>query len=307
MAGNPLSRVVPTLVVIAGKCADGAQLHGTVIGLLQCTEANIRLRIATTNGAQAAYGAAKSARGLAFKAKAAADEDVRKFLSNYVKVLGHFLGTNWSSAWEEAGFTQGSLALPDTVDARAGMLPVAKAYLVAHPGHQDGVMAVNESTADALIALAADTRQNADNSETLAEQAREAREVAVTKLYRFLRCLEAELMALIADDDPRWHAFGLNAPADPETPEAVDTPVVTLGPSGSHRFGLTWPHAMRAQRYHVWGLMPGTMTPVLLATVSDESATIESEPSGTAVGITIAAVNDAGEGVPSGEISVLSP
>ena len=307
MAGNPTPKNIPSLVVLAGKCADGAHNHEVGIGLLQCTEVNIRLRIGTLNASQATYGAAKSARGLSLRTKAYADDDVRKFLVNYVKVLGHFLGTSWSTAWEAAGFTQGSLAIPDTADGRAGLLPMAKAYLTAHPEHQDGVLAVNSSVADAMITLAGDTREAANNAETAANTAKAARDKAVLKLQRFIRCLEAELMALIDDDDPRWHAFGLNAPADPETPEVVESVSSSLGVSGSHRIAPAWPHAMRADRYHVYGVLSGNPVPVLLATVSDESAVVESVPSGTAVILTVTAVNDAGESTPSAPLNVTSP
>ena len=41
-----------------------------------------------------------------------------------------------------------------------------------------------------------------------------------------------ELDTLLADDDPRWHEFGLSMPSDPDTPEAVESLTLTPNMAG---------------------------------------------------------------------------
>jgi hypothetical protein len=60
------------------------------------------------------------------------------------------------------------------------------------------------------------------------------------------RGLIDELDQLIADDDPRWHAFGLNRPSDPETPEVPESLVLTAGPLGTGTVLADWADARRA-------------------------------------------------------------
>jgi hypothetical protein len=51
-------------------------------------------------------------------------------------------------------------------------------------------------------------------------------------LKKRIRELISELEQLLASEDPRWDAFGLNAPGAPETPEAPDNLILTPGTPG---------------------------------------------------------------------------
>ena len=56
-------------------------------------------------------------------------------------------------------------------------------------------------------------------------------------------------MLLLPDDDARWLSFGFKRPIDGKLPGAVEQVQVNPGLPGSLR--LTWPAAVRAQRYRV--------------------------------------------------------
>jgi len=101
---------------------------------------------------------------------------------------------------------------------------------------------------------------------------------------------------LLADDDPRWDAFGFERPADGEQPGAVETLTVTAGGAGS--VYADWGDARRAERYRVWRQIVGVdPEPVIVElTPHDSEVTLTGLPSGKDVMVSVAGVNAAGEG-----------
>ncbi len=109
---------------------------------------------------------------------------------------------------------------------------------------------------------------------------------------------------MIADDDARWYAFGLNRPADPQTPGIPDGQLVTPGAAGV--LYIDWADSRRAEHYRVWKKVVGVDTEfTAAASVSDSDATLTGLPSGATVEIQVTAVNDAGESVPSATVSAV--
>src|SRR5207253_3105518 len=89
--------------------------------------------------------------------------------------------------------------------------------------------------------------------------------------------------------------FGLNAPADPETPEAPTDLTVTPGAVG-HVFAH-WLRGLRSDRYEVFRKIIGTDPDfVRITTVTGLQATFNTVPSGATVEVEVRGINEAGDG-----------
>lgn len=317
MARNRIPDAVDKLIASMDEAADGAALHGAALPLRINTEADIRADLlalagdpadpATTPGAQALWLAAKSSKAAKTNLKKTADTNARVFISNAVKVLQPRLGNQWNSAWQAVGFSNGKLSIPTTENGRFGLLGSLKAYFTANPTFEVAALNVSAAAAQSLQTAFSTARQASNQSNAQSGAAKAARDAAQAALGTRMSNLIGELDQLLADADPIWHAFGLNAPADPETPEIPENVVFTFGSSGTGTLFVDWDDALRADRYHVFAQGPGDAAPVLRATVTDSDATLTGLPLGQTLIITVKAVNEAGESLPSTGVNAVLP
>ena len=147
MASNEIPRSYDPVVELLEDAADGAQAHGAAIGLKQNDEAALRAALGAligtpagpgnvppaTPGAKAAWNTAKAAKTAANAAARSARSNGRLLAQTCVGVLKPRLGTAWNSAWQTAGFTNGSLAVPDNPMV---LLQQIGAYFTANPTHE---------------------------------------------------------------------------------------------------------------------------------------------------------------------------
>jgi hypothetical protein len=304
MASNSIPQGYDALVSLAEDAADGAHEHGVVVELAQNTEAKIRADLVALTGdpdatppvpgAQPVYNAAKSAKTAASSAQRTAESNARAFAGKAIGVLKNFLGSQWNSAWAAAGFTGGSLAIPDDPLPLLGEL---RAYFAAHPAQE--VTPVLNVTAVACQAQAT-ALSNARSAVNLATvslgQAKQGRDAAFRKVFERLSGLRSELEQLLEDDDPLWYAFGFDRPADGQQPGPVSDLVLTAGGPGIVL--ANWDDARRAERYRVLKQVVGTdPAPVVVTgTLYENELTLQGLPSGQSVKITVLAVNAAGDG-----------
>jgi hypothetical protein len=306
MAQNVIPKSIDTLIALAEDAADGLQQHAAGIGVVQNTEAKLRAETAALQAAQAAHLAARAAKVEKTAAKTLQDSNAKAFLATAVGVLKPALGAQWSSAWEAVGFQNGSLALPATMEERFGLLLAVKAYLTANPARENLPLLITAAQAQTLADANSAARAASNQSNTDAGNAMAAREAAAAALRRRLRALVEELVGLIADDDARWYAFGFNAPADPETPGVPEHLTATPGAPGSLTLYVDWDDSRRAERYHVFTKGAADTQPVPRATVTESNATLTGLTAGP-VQVTVTALNDAGESVPSAPLQTTVP
>lgn len=230
-----------------------------------------------------------------FRQRRRTDEsNARAFAAKAIGVLKNFLGSQWNSAWAAAGFSGGSLAIPDDPLPLLGEL---RAYFTAHPAQE--VTPVLNVTAAACLAQS-NALSNARSAVNLAAvtlgQAKQARDAAFRKLFERLSGLRAELGQLLEDDDPLWYAFGFDRPADGQQPGPVSDLVLTAGGPGIVL--ANWDDARRAERYRVIKQVVGVdPAPVIVTgTLYENELTLQGLPSGKAVKITVLAVNASGDG-----------
>lgn len=297
---NPIPQAFDDLSSFAEKSAAGLHSLQTALGIMHNTETVVRADLLAALTANNAYQAAKSARLAATDVQTTADTNGTTFITTARDVLKKTLGSRYSQAWDEVGFTGRSLAVPGTQDQRTALLKSLELYLAAHPALEvPGLMThpqalgVHDALAAAVSAVNAGWSDQRDK--------KDARDAAAGALQERLRKLYRELQQFLDDHDPRWLEFGFNVPADTATPEVPENLAVT--PAASGHLLARWSAAPRAVRYHVFKQVQGVDQDfVLTATVNDTSVDMNTFTPGVHVKVRVTSVNDAGESQPTDAI-----
>jgi hypothetical protein len=290
---NIIPRALDDLFSLAGTAADGLHSQQAPIGIMHNTETLVRADLEGARTRNNAFQAAKTARLAATENQTSADENATAFISTTRDVLKQTLGRQYSQAWDEAGFTSRSLAVPRTIEGRMSLLKSLELYLTAHPELE--VASLNVTAAQAAACHGALSRAASAINAAWSDQRakREARDEAVAALQERLRKLLGELSQFLSDSDPRWMEFGFNVPADSALPDVPED--VTVIPAASGHLLARWSPAPRASRYHVYKQVVGVDPDfVLAATVTDTAKDMNTFTPGMQVKVRIAAVNDAG-------------
>jgi hypothetical protein len=309
---NTIPRPLDTVIALAIDVELALRKHGTAVGVLHNQaddvlgdkQALIGLPSSTIPpepgtpvaiGKQPAY---EQARGASLQARIdarAAVASARGLCAASTDVLRLPLGRRWNSNWVPAGYTGGSLAVPQQPDARLSSL---RAYFRLHPEHANPLMGVTEAAIDAVLNSLAQSRgavQDAQRAEALAKQERDD---ALTQLRRRLSAVRNELELLLAADDPRWLDFGFNRPADRRFPAQPGDVVVLPGLPG--QFQVSWTASARAGNYRVTQAIVGAVPAetVEVGLFADTATNVSGLPSGATVIIGVSARNDVGETQP---------
>lgn len=314
MASNQIPDSPEPLISLATDAEDGATAEGAGIGLVHNTAALIHqdlvalagdpAAVPPVVGARNAHHAAKSAKTAATAAQRSEESNCRAFCASAVGVLKNYLGNQWNSQWQAAGFTSGSLAMPDDPLPMLGELA---AYFTAHPTHENAPLGITAAICTVRKNSLSAARSAANAKVQALGAAKAASDVAVKTLYKRMTGLRAELDQLLTDDDPRWYAFGFDRPSDGWGPGPVEHLVLT--PGGTGMVFADWDDARRAERYRVFKQVVGTdAQPVeVTSTAVDSQHNLTGLPSGATVLIKVVAVNSAGDGAMTAEASVVVP
>lgn len=306
MAANPIPTSLNALTALAEDAADGANTHEVAVGLKQNKEADMRADLTDLLPKIATHAVAVGAKSALSAAVRTADSNGKAFIATARDVLVPALQSPWSQAWEPTGFPNQSLGVPRTQPERQSLLAALRDYFTANPTQENAPLSITAALAGTRFTALSNARSGFNQGVTLIGQTKVIRDVAATKLTKRLRGLVDELTQLLANDDPRWYAFGFNPPAAPETPDQVEGLVVTPG-TGGNAFA-DWDDTPRALRYHVEIQIVGVDANFhRVATVTESDATITSLPAGSTVRVRVLAVNDAGNGPPSNVLEVLMP
>jgi hypothetical protein len=306
MATNETPKDLEGLLGLADKMADGLHTDAAGVGIAQNTEAAMRAAITAAQLADVDYGAAKEARVAATAVTQAADDEAQNFLLAAKRVLSQFLGTNWSTAWESTGFPNQSTKVPATQDQRLILCATLKIYFTNNPTREVAALGVTAINAEAKFQALSDGRDAVEHKTREQADKKATRDTAVNGLRKRVRGLIDELTQLLDDTDSRWHVFGLNCPADPDTPEPVGSLALSLGAAGV--IVATWPSALRATRYRPFTQIVGVDAEfVAHDPVHDEFVNLPGFASGQTVKVYIIAANDAGEADPGPTEEILIP
>lgn len=303
MASNPTPDNNDILRALADRMADGCHTHEVSIGIKQNTEAAIRAAIAGLGTAESNVGMKKLAVDDAFTAQQAADEAGKTTLMNCKLRLAQKLGNRFNASWEPTGFPNQSTAIPDSQDARLTLLNDLVTYFTNTPANESVDMGATAALCAAAATALSDARMGVSAAESAQTTAFGARAAAADTLRKRVRGLISELELLLADDDARWEAFGLNIPANPTAPESVATLVLT--PLGGGRFSVAWSYAVRAVRYRIETKITGVDTDFQnKANAKDLEMILKGFTAAQVVQVRVVAINDGGEAAPSPVVSV---
>lgn len=303
MASNPTPEHADVLRALADRMADGCHTHEATIGILQNTEAAMRAAITALSNAETAAGFKKTELAAAYAALEAADAAGTTCINNCKLRLRQVLGERWSAAWEPTGFPDQSTGVPNTQDKRFTLLDALKNYFTAAPASENAGMGATAALCSAAWTTLSGTRQAVGDCESAQTIAFDARASATDALRKRVRGLINELETLIAADDPRWEAFGLNIPANPSAPEPVGS--VSAAPLGSGRIELSYSYATRAVRYKVESWITGVDTEwQSKANAKDLEVILKGYTAGQQVRLRVIASNDGGDAGPSPEAVV---
>jgi len=117
MSDNPVQRSTGPLVRQTQKGIGGAQIYGDTLPLSIYTAAVLTALLASLQQKNAAYRAAGEAKKSATAELQRAVASGREFASTLADVFRPLFGRTWNRTWEQLGFMQPSLRVPQVYDA----------------------------------------------------------------------------------------------------------------------------------------------------------------------------------------------
>ncbi|MCX7010111.1 MAG: hypothetical protein NTY53_23215 [Kiritimatiellaeota bacterium] len=185
---NSIPHGYEQLIQHTEDAADGAHTHGSAIGLVHVPETTIRTVLTSmvgtlpgpggvppgTPGLKKLWDAAKVNKSAKTTALRTVNSNQRYFARMNVRALQPVLGESWNTAWNDVGFTAGSLAIPTQPLA---LLQQMRAYYVANPAREiasfQGV-ACTAAACEAAVQLISDAASASNQSNTEAADAQKA-------------------------------------------------------------------------------------------------------------------------------------
>ena len=323
MANNSIPIAYDPIVQLLEDAADGAHTHGATLDLTHNDEAKLRFDLAALVGTPAgpnntppAVPGLKALWNTAKANKTAKTATLRTVQSNgrflartCIRSLMPVLGEDWNPAWQDAGFTGGSLAVPANPLTTLQQL---RAYFAANPTRETASVngiACTAAACEAAAQAASTAQSNSLQSNTDAGEARNAYLAGLAAARTRLSNLRDELSQLMPDDDERWYAFGFDKPTDTSSPETPENPVVTPGAPGSRTLLCDWDDARRADKYRLRAKVKATGVQVFNELVADSQGIIHlpAQPAGTELEITITGHNATGESAPTAPLTGVLP
>ncbi len=306
------------LLALAKEMRAAAVTLQDVIGLHHHRDTTLNAAILKLEGDPAAAPGSNANKGsqLVFKMcedaakdartamKALSDGEVKKLLTAYRDVMENVHGRAHNAGWAAAGFTQ-KPRVPEKHDERQTLLAAMRSYLAANAGHEASLpqpsgppLAVTAAAALALGATFQAARDLVNTKESDQANCKTLRDADKDALSGEVSGTITELRGLLAADDARWEAFGLNIPAHPNPPEAVSSLIMTAVGAGKEE--LAWTRARRATYYRIFIKIDGVDADFrFLKRDSDLDHTLPNLTPGTTISAYVIAANDGGEAAPS--------
>ena len=218
--------------------------------------------------------------------------------------LKPYLGERWSTAWNQAGFDQGTLVIPRNTAGVVNLARTLQSYLLANPAQQNTINGVTAAAAGTLVtALDAGTTALND-AKTAQHTKRLSRDASHKDLSAYLRDSRKEVESAMKENDPRWMDFIEAVPGELRAPEAVSALVAEPGLPGHVR--LSFLDSLRAEAYGVYVSYGEGQPFVHVLTIHDTVADLVLTP-GANVKIRVKASNAAGQSAPSPVAEVTVP
>jgi hypothetical protein len=243
MAANPTPDNDDVLCALAEDLADGCHLHEVAIGIKQNLESVLRAAIQAVAEQKQLLGKARATLDAETITHEGKDKEASQVLTNCKLRLAKLFGSRWNPAWEPTGFPGQSTAIPGTMDLRFSLLNSLKVYFTANPASESVDGEATAAICAAKHGEVSTARQEVNTAKTNLTTRKAGAEEVVRTLRKRVRGLIDELGTLLADDDARYAAFGLNIPAHPVAPNAIAS--LTLAALGNGRVLAKWTYSTR--------------------------------------------------------------
>jgi hypothetical protein len=284
--------------------ADGCNLHEVTIGIKQNIETVIRAAILAVTNAKLALGTANALVSTRYDTLQAADDAGYNVLRNCRLRLVKVLGSQYNSGWQTAGWPNQSTAVPDNQDQRFTLLGALNSYFTANPTAASAEMEATAAICAAAHTAISNARQAVNTAESDQTTAQTNEKAAIKTLRKRVRGLIEELGTLVADDDARYEAFGLNIPANPSAPEGIAT--LTLSALGGGKVFLQWEYAARMTGTRIMRKRIGVDDEFAsVGTVSGLEKLLSAQTAGQTIEFFVVPYNDGGDGPQSPTESVV--
>jgi len=243
--------------------ADGAHTHGAAINLKQNDETAIRGNLEDLTGKPAAGGNpavpglkdkwndAKANKTAMTAALRSVESNGRGLVMTCISTLKPGFGNKWNSQWNAVGFTDNSLEVPDHPMVKLQQMSAFYAKTPARAVANVNGMTCTAAGCDAAIQAILGAQKDSNDSNVDAGKAKAALEAGLEVGRQRLIGLHNELNQLLADDDPRWLAFGFDLPGKTSAPDVPQNLVATPGAAGSRQVFYDWDNARRADNYRI--------------------------------------------------------
>jgi hypothetical protein len=247
------------------------------------------------------YAEAKAVHAIASAAYRDRFREARVFCGKVVDSLKTEYGRNWGPLWAAVGFTGGSIAV-SKLDP-SPLLGQLAAYFRSHPEHEVPAKNLTAARAHELDIALESARGARETARVHEAQLLKERNLAVKALRARISGLQNELRQLLSAEDPRWHRFGFNRPADGRKPAPVEE--VEVAPAGPSKVIVKWSASAVALNYRVtWRRADGEGVPIDVGLFGDRMTVVEGLPIGEPVVIGVSARNRSGETFAT-EVSIL--
>ncbi len=297
MASNILPTNAGQLIGLGNKMLAGLTSLGAALGITQITPAALDAALTAFIATDGAFNAARSTRQAASDGFHTAEDALAAWLGVVRNVLAARFGNRWSTQWAQAGFTNHTTAIPARIEDRLALALLLTGFFTANPSYEVPSMSVTAAHGTTLYDAACATQETYMTATVALKTKGDADTGAYNALVDMMWSLIKILDATLADNDPRWLAFGLNMPATNTTPGKPVNLTVTTDDTGAVVAGCD--AVPLATRYR-WRMRPvGQTDYVLVARSVDPLAIILGVVPGSAVEIIVQAVNGNLQGVAS--------
>jgi len=304
MKNNIATLSIREVLGLGRDASDGAEAIGSDIGLAQNKPRLILEDYEAADDAVSAVAKVVADRVKIAEALAKATADARTFCFRAKEVLAPHLGERHSSLYRPTGFVT-SLRVPTGYDGLFPLVGKLKEYFEKHPDQTNDKPKVNVTPerADELHKALKETYGAVKAQDGLIKDALNEQKDALATLRARLQGLCGELKQLIGPKDHRWHRFGLNVPAEPQTPpQPANVEVNSATPGQVLVSCATVPYA---KRYRFFIQKVGVAgEPAAVGGSSEPLFVVEHLDAGGRYNLFVSAVNRAGNEGPKSKVVV---
>lgn len=197
------------LITFASDVHLGLERLGTGLGAMDSAE-QLTTAMAAAETAERAFQESRSLPVAVLNpAQDKADREGDRFIQTAKNVMRNEWGGAWSANWASLGFVNGSLKTPSKMAEREAMLQRMGAFFTAHPDQEVADLEVTADRANELYDALKMARSAKAGYRSAHRTKRVERNAAVKALKKALRWVINDLRMKLAEDDSRWHEFGL--------------------------------------------------------------------------------------------------